>query len=69
MKSYQTAATYRDLDHHFGNRSEKEFNPIKNAMESERRSDQELWPGEDETDLPPIETSPEFIKLLRIPRE
>ena len=42
-KEKKFTAEYRDLDHLFGRWSEKEFNRIQGKIDSERKTDKELW--------------------------
>ena len=42
-KEKKFTAEYHDLDHLFGRWSEKEFNRIQGKIDSERKTDKELW--------------------------
>ena len=42
-KEKKFTAVYHDLDHLFGRWSDKEFEEIKEKIDSERRIDKELW--------------------------
>ena len=42
-KEKKFTAEYHDLNHLFGRWSEKEFNRIQGKIDSERKTDKELW--------------------------
>ena len=42
-KEKKFTAVYHDLDHLFGRWSDKEFEKIKEKIDSERKIDKELW--------------------------